>query len=149
MRTYWIHEMKYRPFMSPVASGDVSEGLHQLTRIESTGSLDFSHADHSSRGGAPRSSTEHASMDWGHSTPRGHNASQTAASSSSGNDLNDVAISIQPTSAQYEDNLTSQSSTSRSKSKPTVSKSLLGLLTKSKSVAQTNSYDNSAGTDGD
>jgi hypothetical protein len=88
-------------------------------------------------------------MDWGHSTPRGHNASQTAASSSSGNDLNDVAISIQPTSAQYEDNLTSQSSTSRSKSKPTVSKSLFGLLTKSKSVAQTNSYDNSAGTDGD
>jgi len=148
MRTYWIHEVKYRPFMSPVASADASEGFHQLTRIESTGSLDLSQADQSSRGGAPRSSTEHTSVDLGFSTPRGHNASQTAASSSSGNDLNDVAISIQPASAQYEDHHTSQSSTSRSKSKPKVRTSLFGLLTKSKSVAKTNSYDNSAATDG-
>ena len=144
--------------MSPVASADASEGLHQLSRIESTGSLDLSQPDKSERGG--QGSVDRASMDVGFSASGGQLASNTAASSSSGNDLNDVAISIKPSAALQhwvsgvagtdhpeDDNHTSHSSNSRSSGSRyrTFGAALLDRFSSKKSpVTKTNSCDNSS-----
>jgi len=149
--------------MSPVASADASEGLHQLSRIESTGSLDLSQTDNSQRG--KMGSVDRASMDLGCDTSGGQIASHTAAtgSSSSGNDLNDVAISIKPSSALQhwvagvadsdhlvDDNHTSHSSNSRSSGSHyrAFGASILDKFSSKKSpVTKTNS--SYSGTDGE